>query len=65
MKFRVEKFNNILRAIFEDEEPPRSWLLSFLLMDAQSFIPDFLNEIEKAKREEKIPTGFTGNNVNV
>lgn len=60
MKFQVTEIHGRPFAKFE----PNS-LLSFFLEDARGSIEDLLDEIEKAKLNEKAPTGFTGDHVDI
>lgn len=65
MKFHIEDNDGAPNVIFDDEPSPRSWLLSFFLEEAQWSIQDFLDEMEKAKGGEGVPTGYRCNSVDV
>jgi len=65
MKFRVEESNERPIAFFDDEKPPRNWLLSFFLEEARTDVQDYLDEIESARTGELEHTGYGGNSVDV
>jgi len=65
MKFRVEQVNGRPVAVFDDEQTPKSWLLSSFLEEARPGVQRFLDEIERALRGESEPTGFTGDAIDV
>lgn len=65
MKFRVEQVDGRLIAVFDDEPPPRSWLLSSFLEEARPDVRRYLDELERAQSGESEPTGYTGDDVDV
>ena len=66
MKFHVKEVNNRPIAIFDNAPLPHSHLLSDFLEEARiGNVEDYLAEIEKAKNGHSLPTGFTGNSVDI
>ncbi len=68
MKFRVEIINDRPMAVFDDQPPPRNWLLQFFLEDARTFgVETYLAELDAAveSEDDEVPTGMTGNHVDV
>ena len=65
MKFRVEEDDGTPVAVFEDEQPPRSWLLASLLEEARPDVQMFIDELERARSGEAEPTGYSCNSVAV
>jgi len=65
MKFHVEEANERPIAVFDDEQPPRNWLLSSFLEEARTGVQDFLEEIERAQSGESERTGYTCDSVDV
>jgi hypothetical protein len=52
-------------AVFDDEPPPRSWLLSAFLEEARTDVRRYLDELERAQKGESECTGYTGDDVDV
>jgi hypothetical protein len=65
MKFRVEEVNGRPLAVFEDEKPPRSWLLTSFLEEARVAVEDFLSKIESVQSGKLDSAGCTGDGVEV
>jgi hypothetical protein len=65
MKFRIEEVNQRPMAVFDDELPPKSWLLTSFLEEARTGVQDFLDEIEFAKSGTVEHAGLTGDGVDV
>jgi hypothetical protein len=65
MKFTVEEIGGRAMAYFPDESSPKDWLLSFFLEDSRTDIQMCLEEIRKAEKREVVPSGFTGNHVDI
>lgn len=65
MKFHVEEINERPMAVFDDEPPPRNWLLTFFLEEARTGVQDFLREIERVQSGESERGGYTCNTVDV
>lgn len=65
MKFVVKEVNERPMAYFQDEPSPRDWLLSFFLEDTRHDVQMYLNEISKAETGKTVPSGFTGNHVDI
>lgn len=65
MKFRVEETNGRPFAVFDDEPPPRNWLLTSFLEEARVAAVDFLDEIERVRSGAAAQAGCTGDGVDV
>lgn len=65
MKFRVEQVDGRPVAVFEDEPPPRNWLLASFLEEARPDVRRYLDELERAQSGESECTGYTGDDVDV
>jgi hypothetical protein len=65
LKFHVEQVDKRLIAVFDDEPPPRKWLLASFLEQARPHVQRYLDEIERARSGSSEPTGYTGDEVDV
>ena len=64
MKFHIEAVCGIPDAVFDDEVPPRSWLLSMFLADMRGQEDLYLAEIGKAEAGKTI-TNLYNNMIDV
>ena len=65
MKFRIEEALDRPVAVFDDEQPPRSSLLSTFLEEARTSMKELLDKLENVRSGQASQHGYTGDGVSV